>query len=104
MLGLNGMDAISMWSEKLIMESENRYEVYKELTTLGLSSMSTVFVLALSLAFSFIAKNSNELSCHEINGQVVKYRNVFICSALFAVSVICLFGGAGSTSFIYSNF
>ena len=104
MLGLNGLDAISIWSEKFILESENRFEVYKELTTWGVSSVSTVSVLALSLAFAFIAKNSNELSCHEINGQVVKYRNVFICSALFAVSVICLFGGAGSTSFIYSNF
>ncbi|MBJ9161781.1 MBOAT family protein [Citrobacter farmeri] len=104
MFGLNGVGTIRMWSEKFILESENRFEVYKELTTWGVSSVSTVSVLALSLAFAFIAKNSNELSCHEINGQVVKYRNVFICSALFTVSVICLFGGAGSTSFIYSNF
>ncbi|HEB1130338.1 TPA: MBOAT family protein [Escherichia albertii] len=104
MLGLNGVDAIRMWPEKFIPESANRFEIYKELTTWGISSVSTVYVLALALAFAFIAKNSNEISCHEINGQVVKYRNVFICSALFAISVICLFGGAGSTNFIYSNF
>lgn len=104
MIGLNGVDTISMWSEKFIPESANRFEVYKELTTWGISSISTLFVLALSLAFAFLAKNSNEISCHELSGQMVKYRNVLICSALFAVSVICLFGGAGSTSFIYSNF
>lgn len=104
MIGLNGVDTISMWSEKFTPESANRFEVYKELTTWGISSISTLFVLALSLAFAFLAKNSNEISCHELSGQVVKYHNALICSALFAVSVICLFGGAGSTSFIYSNF
>jgi len=104
MLGLNGMSELTMWPAALLQETVNKFDVYKELIAWNMTSASTMIVLAAALLMAFIAKNSNEIACHEYPDRSVKYSSVILCSVLFVISVICLFGGGGSVSFIYSNF
>ncbi|MCU7785403.1 MBOAT family O-acyltransferase [Lelliottia amnigena] len=104
MLGLNGMSAISLWPNTMLGDKINNFDVYKEVIAWNVTSITSMMALTVLLLIAFTTKNSNEIACHESSEHAIKHSSVALCSVLFVFSVICLFGGSGSVSFIYSNF
>ncbi|WP_318365365.1 MBOAT family O-acyltransferase [Enterobacter sp.] len=104
MLGLHAYGIINWWPVSMTTVPMHNYDVYKEIIAWGIRSSASILILAVCIALALTAKNSNEMACHETPNPIVRLRYAVLCGLLAAISVICLFGGSGTSTFIYANF